>query len=77
MIKKYWKQVLFYIGVLLVIYGLMTYTYVNKRNSGIESEVKNGIQNHLVWSIKGECYFIRPTVDDRVYMIAVPDCDKK
>jgi len=38
-------------------------------------EYKGGIQNHLVWSIKGECYFVRPATNT-VYLIRVEDCDK-
>jgi hypothetical protein len=37
----------------------------------------NGVQNHLVWSNKGECYFVRPYSGDVVYLIRVGDCDKK
>lgn len=37
----------------------------------------NGVQNHLVWSNKGECYFVRPYSDEVVYLIRVGDCDKK
>jgi hypothetical protein len=40
-------------------------------------EYKDGIQNHLTWSIKGECYFVRPHTDQTVYLIRVADCDKK
>jgi hypothetical protein len=40
-------------------------------------EFKDGIQNHLVWSIKGECFFVRPDTDVTVYLIRVVDCDKK
>ena len=36
-----------------------------------------GVQNHLVWSNKGECFFVRPYSDDVVYLIRVGDCDKK
>jgi len=38
-------------------------------------ESKGGIQNHLVWDIKGECYFVRPATHT-VYLIRVNDCDK-
>lgn len=37
---------------------------------------KGGIQNHLVWSIDGTCYFVRPNATSTVYLIAVPDCNK-
>jgi hypothetical protein len=40
-------------------------------------EFKGSIQNHLIWSIKGECYFVRPHNGSTVYLIRVEDCDKK
>jgi hypothetical protein len=40
-------------------------------------DYKDGIQNHLTWSIKGECFFVRPNDDVTVYLVRVPDCDKK
>jgi len=39
-------------------------------------EYENGIQNRLVWNIKGECFFVRPATN-AVYLIRVNDCDKK
>lgn len=38
-------------------------------------EYKGGIQNHLIWNIKGECFFVRPAVNT-VYLIRIDDCDK-
>jgi hypothetical protein len=38
--------------------------------------VEGSIQHHLVWSIKGECFFVKPYSDDTVYLIRVKDCDK-
>ena len=40
-------------------------------------DFKDGIQNHLVWSIKGECFFVRPHAETTVYVIRVVDCDRK
>ena len=40
-------------------------------------EYKDGIQNHLIWNIKGECFFVRPNDDITVHLIRVQDCDKK
>ena len=37
----------------------------------------DGVQNHLVWTNKGECFFVRPYSDEVVYLIRVNDCDKK
>ena len=40
-------------------------------------DYKDGVQNHLTWDIKGQCYFVRPNDDVTVYLIRVADCDKK
>jgi hypothetical protein len=40
-------------------------------------EFKDGVQNHLVWSVKGECYFVRPNTSKTTFLIRVEDCDKK
>ena len=40
-------------------------------------EYKDGIQNRLIWNIKGECYFVRPNDDITVYLVRVQDCDRK
>ncbi len=47
-----------------------------KENPALK-EYKDGIQNHLTWSIKGECFFVRPNDDVTVYLVRVPDCDRK
>jgi len=39
-------------------------------------DFKDGIQNHLVFNIKGTCYFVRPNDDVTVYLIPVPDCNR-
>jgi hypothetical protein len=39
-------------------------------------QFKGGIQNHLVWNNKGECYFVRPHTNVTIYLIRVEDCDK-
>jgi hypothetical protein len=39
------------------------------------TEYKGGIQNRLVWNIKGECFFVRPATNT-VYLVRVEDCDK-
>lgn len=38
--------------------------------------VEGSIQHHLVWSNKGECFFVRPYSTETVYLIRVQDCDK-
>jgi hypothetical protein len=39
--------------------------------------IDGSIQHHLVWSNKGECFFVRPYSTETVYLIRVQDCDKK
>jgi hypothetical protein len=36
-----------------------------------------GIQNHLLWSVSGECFFVRPYNEHTNYLIRTKDCDKK
>ena len=40
-------------------------------------EDKESIQNHLLWSVRGECFFVKPYADGMVNLIRVQDCDKK
>ena len=63
----------------LVLFGIgQTILIIDKQINPPElKEFKGGIQNHLVWSNKGECYFVRPAVNQTVYLIKVEDCDKK
>ncbi len=65
----------------LAISALLCFIYINLTHKGKPpeplKEFKDGIQNHLVWSIKGECFFVRPDTDVTVYLIRVADCDKK
>ena len=39
--------------------------------------IEGSIQHHLVWSNRGECFFVRPYSNETVYLIRVEDCDKK
>lgn len=47
-----------------------------QQGNQILKDYKDGIQNHLVWSNTGKCYFVRPNDDVTVYLIQVPDCNK-
>ena len=50
----------------------------NRYTNTVEyKDFKDGIQNHLVWSIKGECFFVRPQTELTVHLVRVADCDKK
>ena len=55
---------------------LLVYIPLTKENPVLK-EYKDGIQNHLAWDIKGQCFFVRPNDDVTVYLIRVADCDKK
>ena len=71
------KYGLFSIAVLVVVLvGIVTSMENNKQNPALK-EYKDGIQNHLTWDIKGQCFFVRPNDDVTVYLIRVPDCDRK
>jgi hypothetical protein len=62
-------------GLLLFFVGY--YEYNKFANPPELEQFKGSIQNHLVWSIKGECYFVRPNTTNTTYLIRVEDCDKK
>jgi outer membrane biogenesis lipoprotein LolB len=50
---------------------------MDKKQNVQLKDYKDGIQNHLAWDIKGQCFFVRPNDDVTVYLIRVADCDKK
>jgi hypothetical protein len=61
-----------------LVFGAFAYnSYKDFANPPELKEFKGVIQNHLVWSIKGECYFVRPHNGSTIYLIRVEDCDKK
>jgi len=74
---NYFKFIYFLIAICI----FLGVCYLNDKlnNSPIEplKEFKDGVQNHLVWSIKGECFFVRPHSDVTVYLVRVNDCDRK
>lgn len=66
--------------VLLIVIsaGITVYNLVDVvRKPAPINVVEGSIQHHLVWSNKGECYFVRPYSTETVYLIRVNDCDKK
>jgi hypothetical protein len=70
--EYFFPVVIFGSGLVLVYFAATT-----KPNVETLKDYKDGIQNHLTWSIKGECFFVRPHTDQTVYLIRVTDCDKK
>jgi hypothetical protein len=64
------------LAILLVAYTVAFYAKPTPTSDTLK-DFKDGIQNHLVWSIKGECFFVRPHAETTVYLIRVADCDRK
>ena len=64
------------LAILLVAYTVAFYAKPTPTPDTLK-DFKDGIQNHLVWSIKGECFFVRPHAETTVYLIRVADCDRK
>ena len=78
-IKLYIKPMLqLIVGIFIIaIIGQVFSDRLNNNTPETLKEFKDGVQNHLVWSIRGECFFVRPHSDVTVYLIRVMDCDKK
>ena len=72
-----WKIIQIIVGVGLMIGCYVLSDRLNTHTPEALKEFKDGVQNHLVWSIKGECFFVRPHSDVTVYLIRVTDCDRK
>ena len=72
-----WKIIQIIVGVGIVCVSYTLSDRLNNHTPETLREFKDGVQNHLVWSIKGECFFVRPHSDVTVYLIRVPDCDRK
>jgi len=64
------------LAILLIVYTVVFYVKPTPTPDTLK-DFKDGIQNHLVWSIKGECFFVRPHAETTVYLIRVADCDRK
>ncbi len=62
----------------LLVFSFFVYHGLSVTPNTVEyKDFKDGIQNHLVWSIKGECFFVRPQTELTVHLVRVADCDKK
>ena len=69
------KHYVILIGLVLI--GFVGYNqFMSMTNPPELQQFKGGIQNHLVWNNKGECYFVRPHTNVTTYLIRVDDCDK-
>ena len=65
------------IPIVVVIVVVVFFFPMPPKVNPVLKDYKDGIQNHLTWSIKGECFFVRPNDEVTVYLVRVPDCDKK
>jgi hypothetical protein len=74
-LKDNFWYIIGYIAVMVCFFFVMA--FYAKQEAQELKEFKDGIQNHLVWSIKGECFFVRPHAEKTVYLIRVEDCDRK
>lgn len=72
-----WQFIRAIVGIGLLIGCYVLSDRLNTHAPESLKEFKDGVQNHLVWDIKGECFFVRPHSDVTVYLIRVPDCDRK
>jgi hypothetical protein len=75
-IKKYSSKFFEFLIICFGLYWLFLAPPLHKDNP-ILKDYKDGVQNHLTWDIKGQCYFVRPNDDVTVYLIRVQDCDRK
>jgi len=76
-LKSHFWDILRYILVLALVASTVAFYVRPTPTSDTLKDFKDGIQNHLVWSIKGECFFVRPHAEQTVYLIRVADCDRK
>jgi hypothetical protein len=72
-LRDYWFPVMM---ALLIFCMVLSFFMIPQPHNEALKDYKDGIQNHLVWSNTGKCYFVRPNDDVTVYLIQVPDCNK-
>jgi hypothetical protein len=68
------KKSIFVFGTFIFLVTVILMPYVQNR---IMSESSEGdIKNRLVWSVRGECYFVKPVNSTENILVRVNDCDK-
>lgn len=60
----------------LLVFVLTIYYIPYFLNRPVEGDFDGSIQNKLVWSVKGDCYFVRPLNQTDALLVRVKDCDK-
>lgn len=61
----------------LLVFVLTMYYMPYFMNKPFAGKLEDSIQNRLVWSVKNECYFVRPLNQTDVLLVRVTDCDRK
>jgi len=75
---KWWIKMVSQVIIWTIIILALYFAYSKQHDDAVKlKEYKDGIQNHLVWDIKGACFFVRPHTDVTTYLIRVSDCDRK
>jgi hypothetical protein len=75
---KWWGKTILQLIGWTVIFLALYFAYSKQHEEALKlKDYKDGIQNHLVWDIKGACFFVRPHTDVTTYLIRVSDCDRK
>ena len=68
------KKSLMVFGTFVFLVTIILMPYVQNK---ILSEASEGdIKTHLVWAVKGECYFVKPINSTENILVRVNDCDK-
>jgi hypothetical protein len=75
-LKEYLEKYKTTIMLCLLIFVLTLYYAPYFMNKTFNGEFDGSIQNKLVWSVKGECYFVRPLNQTDTLLVRVTDCDK-
>jgi hypothetical protein len=68
------KKSLLVFGTFIFLLTVILMPYVQNRLMMQTSETD--IKNRLVWSVKGDCYFVKPTNTTDNMLVRVTDCDK-
>ena len=66
---------IFYVALLVFVLTMYYMPYF--MNRPVDGNFDGSIQNRLVWSVKGECYFVRPLNQTDTLLVRVNDCDRK
>jgi hypothetical protein len=77
-LKRNWIHIVMVLFLLVMAFILAISAkkdFEQMKNPPALSDVK-GVQNHLVWDVSGNCYFVRPHNEYTNYLVAVPDCNK-